>query len=533
MITINAAQHFFTSVPVEQSPTKRRGYQTLFRTSGLSEEAIRAIEDRAQYSTASGDPVKRQFYSLPGDLVAISQSVALSELDEFGRKGRYLTHTLILRGQDFRQLGACPLDVFAQFQFAVTLAQVFQQGQPATAHAPPVQLNIAPDWQRLAYQAFQQWPPEALTKLGRLAWQAGRLIEKRESAALLGPDADQFSALGVLFLLASPARRARLSFDTHAAGCDWSRGVAFWAQGYVDQAEARTAHRVDCRTRTVMSTLSPTEDGPYATWMLKEALSNRLSADGIWRKQEWAARLETVLTGEPQASANGIPPEFVQHFARLNSAAVAAGWAAHLPSGLSAELVQKLTASISKDPATYFGILADGVQSAGVHEFMFRGLLALGSAPARGDRQVLEKWIKVDEHPGLLTLLPLWDKDGKTWFKSLMALKPQDYKTVVSELARWPQPLIPLWEALVGPHASAWIRIAGPAIPPGDWKKALPILEKIGDPALGELARIVLHLREPAREEIRKWLKGYKGSATALRSALGVPAKAGKGLFGR
>ncbi len=533
MTTVAAAQHFFSSVPAEQSPVKRRGYQTLFRTRGLSEGTIRAIEDRAQYTTAPGDPVKRQFYPLPDDLAAISQSAALAELDEFGRKGRYLTHTLILRLQDFRQLGACPLDVFTQFQFATTLAEVFRQGQPGLADAPPVQLNITPDWQRLAYQASQQWLPDELAKLGRLAWQAERLSEKRESVALLGPDADQFSSLGLLFLLASPVQRTRLSFDTHAAGCEWGRGLTFWAQGYADQAETRTTHIVNCRSRMVTSTLSPVDDGPYAAWMLRDVLPTRLRLDGMWSKQEWAARLEAVLTGQAQVPVDGISHEFVRQFAQFNDSAVAKGWAAQLPAGLSAELIQKLTVHISNDPATYFEIMVEGIRPLETHEFMFQGLLALGDAPAKGDRQILEKWIKASGHPGLLTLVPLWDKDGKAWYKSLMVLTPQIYEVVVSELVRWPQPLIPLWEALVGPHASAWMRLAGPIIPPGDWKKALPILEKMGDSLLEELAGLVSQLRGPARAEIMKWLKGYNGKVLALRSALGVRARAEKGLFRR
>ena len=66
MLTLTAAQHFYSSVPAAQSPVNRRGYQTVAATPGLPADAVAAIEDRSQYATAAGDPLKWQFYALPG-----------------------------------------------------------------------------------------------------------------------------------------------------------------------------------------------------------------------------------------------------------------------------------------------------------------------------------------------------------------------------------------------------------------------------------------------------------------------------------
>jgi hypothetical protein len=53
----------------------------------------------------------------------------------------------------------------------------------------------------------------------------------------------------------------------------------------------------------------------------------------------------------------------------------------------------------------------------------------------------------------------------------------------------------------------------------------------LGEPVLGELAGSLRRLEEPARAEIAKWLKGYKGEAAALRTALGVSARTEKGFL--
>lgn len=531
MAPIIAAQHFFTSVPADQSPSKRRGYQTLFRTRGLSDDVVRAIEDRAQYNTAPSDPVKRQFYGLPGNLLAISQSVALAELDEFGRKGRYLTHTLVIDDGHFQQLGHSPIDVLTQFKFAATLAEVFAQGQAASAEVPSVRLTVTPAWQARATQLARQWPPENLAQLGRLAWQAKNLIEQRDSIALIGAAENQLDVLACLFLLTAPNERHLLSFDTRAAGCDWRPGVAFWAQGYLDHADARSSHVIDAAKRVVTSTLTPAADRPYAVWLVRDVLASRANLDAIEPAQNWANQLETVLAGA--GSAHSIDRNFIERFGQLNREAVAARWLSLLPAGLSDDIIQPLRRDVLAEPGAYLAVLADGTAPEQMREVVFGILLDLKTVPAKSDRQALEKWIKARGHAGLLALIPFWAKDGKAWVNQLKVAPPDIYEQMMRQLAQWPQPPIALWEALAGPHASTWLRVVAPAIPPSDWKKVLHIFEQSGEALLGWLAQIVPQLSVPARNEITKWLKNYKGDAMALRTILGIPRDEKKGLLRR
>jgi hypothetical protein len=526
MVAVNAAQHFFTSVPAEQSPKKRRGYQTLFHTRGLPDEVIHAIEDRAQYVTVPGDPIKRQFYPLPHDLFAVSQTVALAEPDEFGRRGRYLAHTFILDHRSFRELDACPLDILTQGGFATTLDEVFRRGQLRTGEAPAVSLSIDPAWCDYALQASQAWAPDVLLTLGRLAWQAERLREQRETVALIGPEADQWATLSVLFLMASPLQRTRLSFDTHAAGCSWGPHVTFWIQGYADKSQSRAQYWVDTHSKLVTSALSPAHDGPFAIWMTKAAIPIQIGLRDFQQQQTWAEYLEDVLVGrgpQNQFSLSEIPADFLMRFARLNTPAIVSRWLSHLPSGLSIEFVQPLQEDIARDPVDYLQALAKGVKPDHIDEFMFYALTSMAQVPARKDQKVLRNWIKSRAHPGLLSLLPLWAQNKKAWVENLTMLPHKDYMLLMRNLIRWSQPPIPLWAALVHPHEVAWIRTVAPVIPPADWKNVFPVLKGVDEPVLSALAEVVPSLYASTRDEIARWLKGYKGSALSLRSALGLP----------
>ena len=516
MSTLIAAQHLYTSLPANQSPSGRSGYQTLAHTPGLSEAAVRAIRERSQYTTTPGDPLKRQFYPLPGGLHAISQIVPLPELDEFGRRGRYLAHTLVVDAMALQALGYCPLDVFSQFTFAATPEQALALCRGRPGELPPAQLEVRLLWPSQALQAAQGWPSESLVRLGRLAWQAKRLSERGESIALSGKPEEQLEILALLFFLAGPRQRLLLSFDTHAAGCGWGKGVYFWAQGYVDQPEGHPVHQVRPGQRGVNSALSPAEDSPFAVWMVRRGLSNGLTK-ALWQQQAWAERLEAALAGAASPVDDALPDGFVAEFARMNAAAVAERWIDRLPPGLSAELRQSWIARVVAEPGTYLQVLIAGVQPPDLHWFVLQRLLALGKAPDRSDRYILEKWIRQSGSLPLLSLLPLWDKDGRTWARDLNRLSAEDYEQVLSQVIKWNPLPLPLWQALTPQHAAIWVRLAGPQLSGKEWKKALPALEKLGDLAVDEITRIEPRLDAPSRLEISHWLKGYKGSAPRLR----------------
>jgi len=529
MLSITAYQHFYSRVPPDQSPRRQAGFQTLFHTRGLSDEVIRAIENRARYTTAPGEPVKRQFYPLPGQMVAISQSVALPEPDEFGRKGRYLVHTLVLDRDSFSQIGACPLDVLEQFRFARTLAEVDEQCDRSTAEAPAVTLTIEPQWEMRALQAVQEWTPESVIRLGRLAWQAEQLIQRGEPVILIGSDAEQLETLGILFLLASPLQQNQLSFDTHAAGCDWGRQAMFWVQGHAEiDLGMRAMHLIDAHARIANTGLSPSDDGLFGKWAVRHGLPE--GWDQWAQRKAWAACLAEFLTtaqpaipGAQSVVLPGIPRDFVERFALLDPTAVATRWATYFPPGLSTEVIWDPEEPIRMRPGVFLRLMVKGLPPHEIDEFMFDRLIRLAAPPSKSDRQVLEKWIPTREHAGLKTLLPLWRKDRKDWSKSLMNVTAGQYELIIANIRRWTGLPFSLLDALVEPHAALWIRSCAPLLPPEEWEKALNALAKLGDSTLDMLAEVVFHLSLKSRDQVAIWLERSQAPASGLRKTLRVP----------
>ena len=226
-------QHIYSNVPKEQSPTRRRGYQTLFYThSGLSEAEVFALEDRSQYYATENNPTKYQFYMLPGNnKAAISKIMPLAGLDEFGRKGRYLAHSLIISKNEFQKLDYCPMGLFVSRWFVSNLKEAFSQGDIKRGNISAKRIEVSDTWMEGAIQTARKWDLAQLTKLLQLGWQAARIKERRQSIILLGKDNQIMSLLAAMFLLTQPGKRPHLTFDTHVYGCDWTRDWPFWAWG--------------------------------------------------------------------------------------------------------------------------------------------------------------------------------------------------------------------------------------------------------------------------------------------------------------
>jgi len=531
MLNFTVAQHFFSSVPAEQSPQRRRGYQTLFATRGLTDTIIRAIEDRAQYASTQGEPVKYQFYPLSPSLFAAARILPLQERDEFGRRGRYLAHTLILSLQNLQDLGGCPLDLLQQAPFVNTLDEVFQKCQTKDRDAPPLRVSLQPAWLTLAASAARRWPATALEQLGRLTWQVETLLKERNSVALIGPESEQWETLALLFALAAPAMRPRLSFDTYAAGCAWAPEVNFWLQGYPDTAGIRSTHQVEVGTGRISSSLSPSADGVFARWMSHTLRQGQLDLPYLQQEQEWICALEGVLAGEPLQLHAAIPPQEVQRFAALNREAIVRRWLAQLPEGLSQDLLQPISADINREPEAYLQTLIEGGEADVIQDVVFGIVGALRREPSKGDQKILRRWVDATPHTGLAAMFALWDQNSKAWVQALNALSKENYRWLIKELLQWPKQPLPLWEALVHPHELAWVQWAGPALPPEEWKKALPVLAQLGDPAMQGLVSILPRLPEASREVIAAWVKKNKDSAAPLAAALGLQDEEKKRRF--
>lgn len=531
MLNFTVAQHFFSNVPAEQSPQRRRGYQTLFYTHGLSEAIVHAIEDRAQYSSAQGERVKYQFYPLPQNLFAAARILPLQERDEFGRRGRYLAHTLVLSLRNFRDLGGCPLDLLRQAPFVSTLDEVFQMGQAKNREAPPLKVSLAPEWLSLASSAAEHWSTAALEQLGRLTWQAEMVLKERQAVALIGTESEQWATLALLFALAAPATRPRLSFDTYAADCAWAPDVTFWLHGAPAAAQIRNAHRVEANSGRVVTLLSAAADGVFAQWMADRLRQGRVNLAELQRDQEWVSALESALAGTPLQLNTAIPPRVVMRFAALNRDTIAQRWLARLPQGLSPNLLQPIVADIHQQPEAYLQTLIEGSDAASFQDVVFNIVASLQREPPRSDQKILRRWAESTPYPGLTAMLALWERDSKAWITALHALSAEDYQWLIKKLLSWPKLPLPLWETLVHPHELAWIQWVGPALPAEEWKKALPILAQLGDRALNALAKTMVRISGEPRDVITAWVQKNRELSGPLAAALGLQDEERKRRF--
>lgn len=531
MLNFTVAQHFFSSVPAEKSPRRRRGYQTLFYTPGLSEAVIRAIEDRAQYSAAQGEIVKRQFYCLPQNLVAVAQIVPLEERDEFGRRGRYLAHTLVFNQQNLQKLNGCPLDILTQTRFATTLAEVYQMAHTKNQEVPSMTLSITSEWQRLADQAMQQWPTSVLGQLGQLTWQVDSLLKEHEYVALIGGASEQWKTLALLFALAPPAIRPALSFDTYATDCTWAPDVAFWLQGYPNDLGVRTAYRIDAAAYKLSASPPPHSNSLFANWMIQVALPNRPNLQRLELEQKWVYALQGLLTGGDKVNLP-IPPDFIARFASHNREAITQCWITHLPEKLSKNFRSTLMQDVNQNPSAYLQILLDGIEVAAVQDMVFNTLVRLQQTPSRSDQKTLKKWLNQHPHTGLVSLLALWEQNSKAWRKALSTLSATDYRWLIQTMLSWKQWPFPLWDAYIAPHEKEWGRLIAPRLQAEMWKKALPELTQAGDTILYILAEEFPRFPDTSRAAITDWVEKSKFSSLPIAKALGVAKQNKKRRFG-
>lgn len=508
MVEIVAAQHFFSSVAASESPSGRRGYQTLFHTRNLPPDAIKAIEDRVQYN-APNDETKYQYYPLPGDLFGLSHIVPLHERDEFGRKGRYLAHTLILTAQNLAKLAYCPLSLLQQYSFATTLETVFAQADRATGQVRNVRVSVDQTWYREGWDALQSWPPAGWEALGLVAWNAASVAEHPQAIALLGPVQDRWATLAAVFLLAAARQRQVLSFDTLADGCRWTEPKAFRFIGFSAERKATTPARIYADRQTTAGIAFENPQTPYVKWMLTEGLGRLRQGHDISREQEWALTLQAILNGASVVGGN-FDAQFLADFARLNSHSVIARWRAYLPQKLSKELMTLLSSRIHGDPGTCLQILVAGTDDTDLDILLFDTLLSLGGVPSRSDQRALKRWRHDHQTPRLDMLITLWTRDRRNWSEQISRLDAEDYQRLAKELCRWPMQPLPLWTLIVHPHVDLWIELIAPALPPKEWRKAMPILSDSGVEKINRLVTIADRLNAATKQEILTWLQRHR-----------------------
>ena len=536
---ITCAQHIFANVPADRSPNGKRGYQTLFFSKELNQEMVRAIEDRALFVGDESSPSKWQYYALSKKHHAFSRTHALAERDEFGRKGRYLTHTLILDGNSFRRLSYMPFDILQQAPWLQTLDEVYAQGDMRSGRIGILSFEIIPGWHTQIERIASLWKRERI-QLVRLVQRITNPTSQLSPIHILGNETEVLSTLMLLFLYAAPSQRWRLNFDSYAEGCDWERDGRFVLLGYPSMPR-HTQIIIDASSRHIQG-LS-VDDGivnAYENWLLKDGIN--LPTTSLIAQQSQADILNYALSasGVSPSLLASVPEAFQKRFVWLNQEQLYANWLSLFPTGLSRTLRARIRASLAADWWKTATIWFEGVQAQDISEFLFRICLDIQTVPEKSDQKVLSKWIKEQQHPLLHTFPPFWAKQVKKWRTTLEALNEEEYEYLLCHLVQWPETPIPLQEALITPVKSSgwrrnkpeewnkqsagkfhiWLHCVAPKLTPKAWKQALESMNALPDTALHSLADIVHELPAPSKQYLQKWVKSNNRQLPALTDVL-------------
>lgn len=292
MTTIEAWQHIYSNVEKEQSPKGKGGFQTLFYSAaGLSQAEVSEMEGRLLYFSSKVEPVKRLFFSTSTGKSVVAQIVVLSEPDKYGRKGRYLAHSLIFTAEALAQFEADPFRVFRQFSFIDTIAGALEQGNFETGDIPSVTLDL-PEKSTGDIEAAKQWSVSNLKKLALLALRVDKHTQDREAITFSGGPQDIEKALEASFLVVPRSMRPRCIFDTYFYRCNLV-ATYFWAIGLPEAPVSIKFVLVDGQSRQIEGAASESPQTAYEHWALAAIQAGQL--DTIARERDVAFALASWL----------------------------------------------------------------------------------------------------------------------------------------------------------------------------------------------------------------------------------------------
>ncbi len=435
-ITISLAQHLYANLTTAQSPTRRRGYQTLAYTRDrLSTASVKAIEARMQHYPARGSNSKWQFYGLPGGQTVISFFNGVPEPDEFGRTGRYLVHSIVIDPRDWDYIGSSPFELMIPNRFCQKMDQALALGNLKTGELEATTVEIAPYDSQRAIALSEQWAPEELWKLARLVYHTQGILDRGHFVCFVG-NASQLKTTLEVALHLTPAPRTRCTFDTSSSGCNWSRQLKFWAQGVATEREARVPFVVLAEQKKVRlpNDWSPPET-PYEK-DLKLHLENR-TISRFFQHQSSVQRMSAALLGQPDGPLPaGLILETVKtNFARANRELLEQR-IDELLKELPKFLRDMVDSRIGSELGTRLNWLLENPAGEGIAEFLFEVLGDWKEATGPETKRSLTRYI--NEHSGVKLIFGLWEGDRRAIQSSLSAMDSAEYRRFVLKLSYRP-----------------------------------------------------------------------------------------------
>lgn len=278
-MNVDAAQHVSGVLTSKQSARGRAGYQTLFYTRELlTPDQISIIESQVQNNSTREGNSKWQFYGLTDERYVISRIIPIPEPDEFGRQGRFLTHSLIFNVPVGYQLDDALFELLNSQRFFSSLDAALASESLQSGHIQHLSLVLKRQWINETESLMREWSGEQLNQLFMLMSDPRQVTEQGHHVTLVGSEAQILSVLKVAFLLTPPAARKFCTFDTDVSGSDGPSGITFWGHGMPSPVGAANYWIDAAKRQVIIPELSPLRAAGFSPEQFSMPLRKAIAA---------------------------------------------------------------------------------------------------------------------------------------------------------------------------------------------------------------------------------------------------------------
>lgn len=250
-------QLIFASLPANESPLKKEGYQVVCWTKNyLSQKDVSDIERRLIYYISDEHaPVKKQFFYTQTGKVVLSETrvtektVNGSTPDSYKRQKSYFSHCYIIEKSDFHVLENNPFKLFNNLKFISSINELRTKIEISTQN-----IDFAfTDYENTDHSRnLETSHSDDLISIISLAENSKRLIQDKKQIQFIGESDQLVKLLNLVLLLIPSTSRAYCTFDTFFEKCNMPLG-SFWAVGLKTPILGSAFISVDLKTGKLLS----------------------------------------------------------------------------------------------------------------------------------------------------------------------------------------------------------------------------------------------------------------------------------------
>lgn len=346
MTSLQVMHLIFTRVEADYSPSRRSGFQTVYKSQSISDLLVKEIEQRIQCFN-SVDGRGRLQYFLLDKFAVVSKTVPIAShpiiIDRSGRGGVFLVHCLVARIQSLEYLGNNPfaiLDSYEPFSDVNLLIKVLNQ-ESKIYDEITIQPRLDPKTDLLSF--------DDILKLVMLV-QPNNQVNK-SNVLFCGSGIGIEEVLRTLHSLLTPKQRLNCTFDTCLDRCNLPHGIVYWASGYSRNPGSSFAATVDVERHQITLASETSKQDLYTIWLKESAGKHPLLQ--VISYADDAYVLATAFENQQPLSRldvnTGLACEFFQTHKQLLTSKLEKSIEFWLPTSLAKNLAAFMISSFPED----------------------------------------------------------------------------------------------------------------------------------------------------------------------------------------